>query len=90
MSVSGKSIRFSIYSMLLTVAILVGLVFLFRVNFLLVIPGFVCLIFPAMLQRKALSESSGTIDKVLAKYIVPAFAGAALIALILSLALWIK
>ena len=90
MSVSGKSIRFSIYSLLLTAAVLVGCVFLFKVHFLMVLIGIICLIFPAKLQRKALDEASGTVDKIIAKYVVPALAAVIMLAVILSLALWIK
>ncbi len=90
MSVSGKSIRFSLYSVLLTIAILIGCVFLFKAHFLLVLIGVVLLIFPAKLQRIALDEANGTIDKIIAKYVVPILAAAALLAVIFSLALWIK
>ena len=90
MSVSGKSIRFSLYSVLLTIAILVSCIFLFKVHFLLVLPGFVLLIFPAKLQRIALDEASGAIDKIIAKFVVPILAAAALLAVIFSVAFWIK
>ena len=90
MSISGKSIRFSIYSVLLTIAVLIGCVFLFKVHFLMVLIGVVCLLFPAKLQRIALDEASGTIDKVIAKYIVPALAVVAMLAVVFSLAFWIK
>ena len=55
----------------------------------MVLIGVVALILPAMLQRKALDEASGTFDKILAKYIVPALAIIATLFVILALALWI-
>ena len=88
MSVSGKSIRFSIYAMILTVVVLVACIFLLKWHFLMVLPGVVLLIFPAMLQRKALTEASGTFDKIFAKFVVPIFAAAALLAVIFSVAFW--
>ena len=84
-----KSVRFSIYSIILFIAVLGGIIFLFKTHFLMVLIGVVALILPAMLQRKALDEASGTFDKILAKYIVPALAIIATLFVILALALWI-
>ncbi|MBR4745285.1 MAG: hypothetical protein IK070_01065 [Clostridia bacterium] len=85
-----KSLRFSLYAVLLFAAIMVGIVFLFKTHFLMVLIGVVALIFPAKLQRVALDEASGTIDKVIAKYIVPALAILLTFFTIMSLAVWIK
>ena len=85
-----KSLRFSLYAVLLFAAIMVGIVFLFKTHFLMVLIGVVVLIFPAKLQRVALDEASGTIDKVIAKYIVPALAILLTFFTIMSLAVWIK
>ena len=87
---SGKSIRFSIYSIVTFAALLVGIVFLFKFNILIGFAGIVLLLIPAKLQRVALEESSGTFDKVLAKYIVPVLAVAITVLAIMSVALWIK
>ena len=85
-----KSLRFSLYAVLLFAAIMVGIVFLFKTHFLMVLIGVVALIFPAKLQRVALDEASGTIDKVIAKYVVPALAILLTFFTIMSLAVWIK
>ena len=87
---SGKSIRFSIYAILLFVAVVFGIIFLFKFNFLMGIVGIVLLIFPAKLQRIALDESSGTMDKVIAKFVVPTLAVVVTLFAIMSLVLWIK
>ena len=87
---SGKSIRFSIYSIILFAAILVGIIFLFKFHFLVGIAGVVLLIFPVKLQRIALDESSGTLDKIIAKYVVPILAVVITFFAIMSIALWIK
>lgn len=87
---SWKSLRFSLYAVLLFAAIMVGIVFLFKTHFLMVLIGVVVLIFPAKLQRIAVDEASGTIDKVIAKYVVPALAILLTFFTIMSLAVWIK
>lgn len=87
---SWKSLRFSLYAVLLFAAIMVGIVFLFKTHFLMVLIGVVVLIFPAKLQRIAVDEASGTIDKVIAKYVVPALAILITFFTIMSLAVWIK
>ena len=45
---------------------------------------------PAGLQRKALDEASGTFDRVLAKFIVPALAVAIGLFFIMAIALWMN
>lgn len=87
---SWKSVRFSFYSLILFIGVLVGIIFLFKTHFLMVLIGVVALIFPAMLQRKALHEASGTFDTILAKYVVPILAVVATLFVILALAVWIK
>ena len=87
---SWKSLRFSLYAVVLFAAVMVGIVFLFKTHFLMVLIGVVALIFPAKLQRVALDEASGTIDKVIAKYVVPALAILLTFFTIMSLAVWIK
>ena len=87
---SWKSIRFSIYSIVLFAGVVLGIIFLFKFHFLMGIAGVVLLLIPAKLQRIALDESSGKIDKILAKYVVPAIAVVLTILAIMSIALWIK
>ena len=68
---SGKSIVQSIISVLLFCATIVAIVFLFKTSILLGIAGIVLLIIPELIRRKALSNASGLIDKLIAKFIVP-------------------
>jgi len=86
---SGKSIRFSIYSIVLFALAVLGIIYIFKFNILMGIAGVVLLVFPVMIQRKALDEASGNFDKILAKYIVPVLAIVITLLAIMSLALWI-
>ena len=69
---SGKSIRFSIYSILLSVGLLLATVFLWGIHFIL---GIICIvlwiIFPNKCRSTAMDEAKGTFDHVLAKYVCP-------------------
>lgn len=87
---SKKSIFLSILSTLLFGGMLIAIVFLFKFNLLAGIAGVVLLIFPVMLQKKAIDEASGTADKIIAKYIVPALAIVLTFLCVMSLAVWIK
>ena len=87
---SKKSIFLSILAILTFAGVLLGIIYLFKFNFLMVFIGIVALLLPAFLQRKALYEASGTVDKVIAKYIVPALAVIITFLAIMALAVWIK
>ena len=87
---SWKSIRFSIYAVILFAGLLVGIVFLFKFHILLGIAGVVLLLIPAKLQRVAVGEASGRVDKIIAKFVVPGLAVLITLFAILSIALWIK
>ena len=87
---SGKSIILSILSVLLFIVMVFAIVFLFKFTIIAGIAGFVLLIFPVMLQRKALSEASGIIDKMIAKFIVPILFLVLSFLAIMSVAFWIK
>ena len=87
---SGKSIRFSIYSIILFVGAVLGIIYIFKFNFLMGLVGIVLLFVPAYVQRKALGEASGKFDTILAKYIVPALAIVITLLAIMSLAIWIQ
>ena len=87
---SWKSIRFSLYAIILFCACVVGIVFLFKFSVLLGIAGVVLLILPAMLQRKAMDEASGKIDKLIAKFIVPGLAVVAVFLAVMAVAYWIQ
>ena len=87
---SGKSIILSILSVLLFIVMVFAIVFLFKFTIIAGIAGFVLLIFPVMLQRKALSEASGIIDKMIAKFIVPILFLVLSFLAIMGVAFWIK
>lgn len=86
---SWKSIRFSIYTILLFCGLLVGIVYLFRIETILGIIGIVLLlVFPGMLYRKAISEASGVVDRLLAKFITPVLVAVLGVGIILSMMFW--
>ena len=87
---SWKSLRFSLYSVLSMAGVMLGLIFLAKVNFLFLLLGIVLLFIPAKLQRIALDEASGAVDKLIAKFVVPALAILIVFLTIMSLAVWIK
>lgn len=70
---SGKSLLFSILSVLLFWGLLAVTVFLFSIYWILGILGIVMvLVIPAILVRKAIISANGILDKLIAKYVVPA------------------
>ena len=87
---NGKSIFYSILSLVLLVAVIFADVFLFKVNIAFGFLGILLLLIPAACQRKALAEADGGFDKIFAKYILPILATALVLAAILALAFWIK
>ena len=87
---SWKSIRFSIYTILLFCGLLVGIVFLWNIYFVLGIVGIVLLlVFPGMLMRKAIREASGFFDTLFAKYITPGAAAVLGVFIILTMVVWV-
>ncbi len=85
-----KSIRFSIYSLVLFVGLIFGIVFLFKFNILIGFAGIVLLLIPAKLQRIAIDEANGKVDKFIAKYLVLILAVAISFLAIMSVAFWMK
>ncbi|MCH5147450.1 MAG: hypothetical protein J1F61_05565 [Clostridiales bacterium] len=70
---SWKSLLFSILSVLLFWGLLAVTVFLFSIYWILGILGIVMvLVIPAILVRKAIISANGILDKLIAKYVVPA------------------
>lgn len=70
---SGKSLLLSILSVLLFWGLLAVTVFLFSIYWILGILGIVMvLVIPAILVRKAIISANGILDKLIAKYVVPA------------------
>lgn len=68
---SWKSIICSIFAVLLFIAVVFAIAFLFSLNILIGFASIVLTVIPALLQRKALRLSGGIIDKLIAKIIVP-------------------
>ena len=87
---SGKSILFSILSLVTLVLVIFGDVMLFKTNIAFGFLGILLLLIPAMFQRKALSEANGGFDKILAKFIVPILAVLAVFGAIMAIAFWIQ
>lgn len=87
---SGKSILYSILSILLFVGVVFAIVFLFKFHFLLGIAGFVLLIIPELVRRKAISASYGFFDKLIAKFVVPVLFVAGAFLAIMAIGFWIQ
>lgn len=85
-----KSILLSIFSVLLFIVVVFAIVFLFKFMIIAGIAGIVLLIFPAILQRKALSEATGIIDKLIAKFIVPVLFVVLAFLAIMAIGFWIQ
>lgn len=86
---SGKSIILSILSVLLFVGVVFATVFMFKTSILLGILGIVLLIIPEIVRRKALSKSSGFLDKILAKFVVPVLFVVLTFIAIMAIGFWI-
>ena len=87
---SGKSIFLSILSTILFAGVLVGIVFLFKTNALMVLIGIVAFAIPVVVQKKAIDAASGRLDGIIAKFVVPALAILMTFFMIMSIAFWIK
>ena len=85
---SFKSILLSILSLILFIAVVVGVVFLFKTQFILGFLGALLILIPIKLNRKAIDEANGNIDKAFAKYVVPVLVFVALIFVVLYFTLW--
>ena len=87
---SKKSLFLSFLAIILFCGVLVGIVFLFKTNVLMVLIGVVAFILPVYIQKKAIDSASGKVDGIIAKFVVPALAVLATLFTVLSIALWIK
>ena len=76
--------------MILYVGAAVGVVYVFKYNLLMGFLGILLLAIPVFVQKKAVDEASGRFDKILAKYLVPAFAVVATLVIILMLYFFLK
>lgn len=86
---SGKSILLSILSVLLWIGTIFAIAFLFSFTLIAGIAGIVLLIFPVILQRKAVSSATGILDKLIAKIIVPILCVVLAFLAIMGVAFWI-
>lgn len=87
---SGKSIVQSIISVLLFCAVIVATVFLFKTSIPLGFIGIVMLVIPEIVRRKALSNATGIIDKLIAKFIVPILFLVLAFVSIMAIGFWIQ
>ena len=78
----------SLLAVVLYAGILVGSVFLFRVQFIIGIACLILLLIPLKVQRKAIDAADGRLDAVFAKYITPAILLVAIIFIVLYFTLW--
>ena len=85
---SIKSILLSIFSVILFLCVIVGFVFLFKTQFILGLLGLLLLAIPIKMNRKAVDEANGTIDKVIAKFLSPVLALIGIVFVVLFFTLW--
>ena len=86
---SVKSILLSVLSLVLFVGYAIGIVFLFKVKFIIGFIGLFLIIIPIKVHEKAVDEANGPIDKFIAKFGVPILALIALVFVVLLFTLWI-
>ena len=85
---SGKSIMFSLLALAFYVLVLVGVVYLFKTQFIIGFIGLIAFIIPFKIQRMALEKADGRFDKLFAKYIVPVILFILIIFVVLYFTLW--
>lgn len=85
---SKKSLILSILSAFLFIGIIVGIVFMFKTQFIIGFISLFAILIPVSLNRKAISEANGKIDELVAKFLVPVIAFVGLIFVVLYFALW--
>ena len=85
---SMKSILLSILSLVLFLGAIVGVVFLFKAQFILGFLGLLLFLIPIKINRKAVDEAGGGFDKIFAKYLVPVLALIGVIFIVLWFTLW--
>ena len=85
---SKKSLLLSILALVLYIGFIVGMVFLFKVQFILGLVGVLLLLIPLKVQRKAIEETSGKLDEIFAKYVIAILLGIAILFVILYFTMW--
>lgn len=85
---SKKSIFLSVMSLVLFVGVVIGVVFLFKTQFILGFIGLFLLAIPVKLNRNAVAEANGKIDEMIAKYLVPVLALVGVVFIVLLFTLW--
>lgn len=87
---SVKAILYSLLALVLSAGILVATIFMFKVHFMLGIVGIALMFIPFKVQRKAIDETSGKIDEIIVKYVIPGLFLVAILFIVLSFTLWMK
>ena len=85
---SKKSILLSVMSLVLFVGVVIGVVFLFKTQFILGFIGLFLLAIPVKLNRNSVVEANGKIDEMIAKYLVPVLALVGVVFIVLLFTLW--
>ena len=86
----GKSILFSIISIITYVGVIFGIVMIVKTQFLLGLVGLLLFIIPVSFQKKAISEAGGKVDGFIAKFGVPIIAAIIGLVAIMAVAFWIN
>ena len=84
-----KSIIFSILSVVLFVGITIGVVFLFKVQFIVGILSILLFGIPIKLDKMAVDAADGHIDNALAKFGVPILSLIGIVFIVLLFTLWL-
>lgn len=85
---SFKSILLSVLSALLFLGVVVGEIFLFQSQFILGFVGLLLFIIPIKINRKAVEESNGLLDKLIACFAVPVAILIGIVFIVLFFTLW--
>ncbi|MCR5553334.1 MAG: hypothetical protein K6F08_01110 [bacterium] len=86
---SIKSVLLSLLSLVLFLGFIIGIVFLFKTQFIL---GFIAIfleIIPIKIHQKAVDEANGGVDKAFAKFGVPILVLVGIVFIVLLFTLWI-
>lgn len=84
-----KAIGLSILGMILFLGMLLGVIFLFTINWMLGIVGIILIaIFPRMLFSKAVDAANGRLTEMFAKFVAPILTAIVGVFLILGAFFW--
>ena len=86
----GKSILLSALALVLYIGFIVGMVFLFKIHFMLGIAGILLLFVPLKIQQKAAACAENKIEEIFSKYIISALLLIGIVFVVLYFTLWMK